>query len=156
MDAVFEAICDGARHNRLLSLARFLGVMGTLNPALSTELLASDFEKMAAARRERGEGDAEEAAVDNGQLLEYAVEHAVEGVREHERLSDAVGHFWARQRLPIQRTLAELAVKRKRLEKVGVCMVVCTNVLRLKKVGSCVFMCYTLEAQNGTYLLRQF
>lgn len=120
MDVIFRSICDGAKNQHVISLPRFLGVMESLNPNATTEALATDFDRMARERRERGDGGVDEAAIDHEQLMEYAVSHALTDPLDdgHKaRLSAAVQHFWAVNSLRIRKTLGDLSKRRKRLER---------------------------------------
>ena len=120
MDGIFSLICDGAKNNQIISLPRFLAVMSCLNPSITTEVLVGDFDRMAGERRARGDGCADETAIDHDQLMEYSVSHTLgDGVDDEHRarLRAAVHHFWALNSLTIKRTLGDLANRRKRLEK---------------------------------------
>jgi hypothetical protein len=120
MDGMFSCICDGAKNNQIISLPRFLAVMSCLNPSITTEVLAIDFDRMAGERRARGDGLVDETAIDHDQLMEYSVSHTLmDGVDDahRARLCEAVHHFWALNCLRIKRTIGDLAARRRRLEK---------------------------------------
>mmetsp|Transcript_42410 Transcript_42410/g.98676 ORF Transcript_42410/g.98676 Transcript_42410/m.98676 type:complete len:829 (-) Transcript_42410:265-2751(-) len=113
----FETICHGASTSRLISLPRFMGIMGVLNSKLSSDRVVQDFERMCDERE--GEAAEDERGVTNDQLFDYATANPLTAndTSELHDIRRALDLYWTINGIEFQKTLFEIKEKAVRLEK---------------------------------------
>jgi len=122
LEHLVDVMCERAEQESLISLPRFLSLMGVLNATLSDEMLVAEFEKMVAT--------SDYPALTYDEFLLFVRQHPLDGspgeneMLEKKRapniklLQAAIDRFWYTQARRMRRTLEDLKTKEKRMSQI--------------------------------------